>query len=621
MVNAGKKMKKRSEVPGFILMALLSGFALTFKMTDAIPFWAYGKVTQDFLIARIYSLLGEYQFDMMAASLLCGCAISFVNNRFREYLKGYGLPLFFSAVLVLGRSAALYGNLSGSFRALPLFIRALLAIAGFAVIFRYLFALFEAGLEKIRITNAIPESLSFLFGDHIFRNVFILLFLLWLPVCILNFPGNHNSDFIGQLLQNTGEMPYSTHHPIVLTQVIGLFFGLFKMIFGNYDMALFVWILLQMAALSAALSLTLSELKKKGASRALLLAILAVYVLSPIYSNIVTTAIKDVFFSAACIWYCVLVMRFYEDEAGFMKDKKSIFHAVLAAFFVCMCRNNGSVIVFVNGIVMCIHALKNAEDKGGRILVKKSVFLLILPLAICTAISSGIEEAQGAENDGLKEMMSVPMQQTSLYLTRYEDELTDKEKESINALFGNYEYMIEHYDPTISDTVKQFYDVSASGDVVKDYIGTWAKMFFKHPGTYFESFFLSSYGWFDPETDTSVRYEGDSELFTRTGLFEGADELLIYFYRYIDRISFFGMLQSPGLWTIIMFILIRKYKGSSHLYAMQLITLLVCMAGPCFMKHARYAFPIMFTIPFMTGFMLTEETVRDTDKDKERVIK
>jgi hypothetical protein len=127
-------------------------------------------------------------------------------------------------------------------------------------------------------------------------------------------------------------------------------------------------------------------------------------------------------------------------------------------------------------------------------------------------------------------------------------------------------------------------------------------MFFKHPGTYFESFFMSTYGWFDPETDTSVRYELDSDYFSKTGLFEGADELLIYFYRYIDRLSFFGALQSPGLWTWIMFLLIRRRRKNLHLYPMQLITLLVCMAGPCFMKHARYAFPIMFTVPFLMGY-------------------
>ena len=142
-------------------------------------------------------------------------------------------------------------------------------------------------------------------------------------------------------------------------------------------------------------------------------------------------------------------------------------------------------------------------------------------------------------------------------------------------------------------------------------------MFTKHPGTYLESFFISAYGWFDPETDTSVRYEDDTGFFTRTGLFPGANEILLFFYRYIDRLSFFGMLQSPGLWTWIMFLLIRRRKENLHLYPKQLITLLVCMAGPCFMKHARYAFPIMFTMPFLVGYegLLT---VRDAEPIKER---
>ena len=43
----------------FVISALLAGFAITYRTTEAAPFWAYGKVTQDFLIARIYSTLGE----------------------------------------------------------------------------------------------------------------------------------------------------------------------------------------------------------------------------------------------------------------------------------------------------------------------------------------------------------------------------------------------------------------------------------------------------------------------------------------------------------------------------------------------------------------------------------
>ncbi len=597
--TVSNKKNTSREKAVFILSSLLAGFALTFRFTEGAPFWAYGRVSLDFFKARIFSGLGDYQFDMLIASVMCGAAIHYVTGKFRGYIRGSVLPFILGFVIVLGRSAAEFGNLSAVFDTLPFMIRALLASLGFGVIFRLIFALFEAGLEKVSSLDTGLKIAGRIFDEHLFRNVVLILMVLWLPVTILNYPGNYNADFIGQMMQNTGDMPWSGHHPIVLTAIIGLWFKLFKAIFGNYDLGLFVWILLQELALSAALALTLKELKKRGAKTPLLTLVFGIYVLSPIYSNIVTTAIKDVFFIAAVIWYLILAVSFYDDEKAFISDRKRVLKFCLAAILVCMCRNNGSIIVFVNGLVMSVYAMDKSKAAG---IAKKALALIVIPIGIYTALSSGIKTAVNAESDGLKEMMSIPMQQTTLYMIRYGDELTAEEIESINALFGNYQDMIESYDPTISDPVKQYYDTEADSSVVTGYMTTWAKMFFKHPGTYFESFFLSVYGWFDPETDTSIRYEGDSELFTKTGLFEGADEILIFAYRYIDRISFFGMLQSPGLWTWIMILLIRRRKGSAHMYAVQLISLLVCMAGPCFMKHARYAFPIMFTIPFMMGY-------------------
>ena len=603
MEKTSMKKKNRFGAAGFVLSALLCGFAITYKTTEAIPFWAYGRVSMDFVIARIYSTLGDFQFDMVVAAILCGVAIKYINEKFGEYVRGYFLPMILGFIVILGRSARDLGDLSGIYGTFPFIIRSVLASFGFGIIFRYVFALFEAGLSRISVMDCSRKIFDKLFGDHSFRNVTILLMLLWLPIMILNAPGNHNADFIGQLMQTTGDMPWSGHHPIILTAFIGLFFGAFKALFGNYDAALFVWIFLQALALAAALSLTITCLKKKKAGIPLLVTVLAIYVLSPIYSNIATTAIKDVPFAAACIWYCVLCTEYYEDISAFMKKRSSLAAILIASALVCICRNNGSIIIFVNGLVMSVYGLGKVSGKTDiRATVKRAAYFLVIPLAFCTAMSSGIKAYVNAESDGLKEMLSIPMQQTTLTMVRYESELTYEEISSVNALFGDYRDMIELYDPTISDPVKQFYDTDASREVVSGYLKTWFRMFFKHPGTYFESFFLSTYGWFDPETDTSVRYELDSEYFSRTGLFEGADELLIFFYRYIDRISVFGALQSPGLWTWIMLILIRRRKGNLHLYPMQLISLLVCMAGPCFMKHARYAFPIMFTIPFLMGY-------------------
>jgi hypothetical protein len=584
----------------FVISAFLAGFALTYKQTEAIPFWAYGKVTLDFIKARLYTLMGDYQFDMIAASILAGCAIYLVREKFGRNLKGYVLPFILGFIVILGRSALATGSLDGCFGAFPLLIRSALAGIGYGIIFRNVFALFEALLDKFAASSTDPGNLRKVYDRICFRNVFILLMVLWLPVMVINFPGNYNSDFIGQMMQTTGEMPWSTHHPIVLTAFIGIFFGAIHTVTGSYDAALFLWILMQSAALAASLSLTVSFLKKKGAGALPLITVIGIYVLSPIYSNIASTAIKDVPFAAACIWYCVLVTELYEDTKGFLGDKKKIAMICLAAFFICMCRNNGVIIVFVNGVVMCVYGMKDKAIKTG--LIKKFLVFLIIPICLHTALSSGIAAATDAESDGLKEMLSIPIQQTARYITKYESEMTDEETESIDALFGDHMKMIEGYDPFISDPVKRFYDTDASKTVVTSYFKTWFRQFFKHPGVYFESFFMSTFGWFDPEADTAVRYEEDLYYVSKNGIVTGADEALVVIYRYLNSISLLGFLQSPGLWTWIMLILIRRKKGSLHLYPMQIISLLVCMAGPCFMKHARYAFPIMFTIPFMMGY-------------------
>ena len=252
--------KKKYGTVRFILSALLCGFAITYKTTEAIPFWAYGRVSLDFIIARIYSVLGDFQFDMVVAALLSGIAIKYIDEKFPGSVRGYFLPMILGFVVILGRSVRDLGDLSGIYGTVPFVIRSVLASLGFGIIFRYLFALFEAGLERVSVMNLSRKAFDKLFGGHCFRNVIILLMLLRLPVMILNAPGNHNADFIGQLMQTTGEMPWSGHHPIVLTAFIGLFFGAFKAVFGSYDPALFVWIVLQALGFAAALSLTITYL-------------------------------------------------------------------------------------------------------------------------------------------------------------------------------------------------------------------------------------------------------------------------------------------------------------------------------------------------------------------------
>ena len=144
-----------------------------------------------------------------------------------------------------------------------------------------------------------------------------------------------------------------------------------------------------------------------------------------------------------------------------------------------------------------------------------------------------------------------------------------------------------------------------TGGELVEYFLAWAKGFFKHPGVYFEAFFAHVYGWFEPGVSNAPRYEAEYNLFAKKGLFTGADKVLVFVYRLADRITPLGLLQNVGAYTWAMLILCgylkRNNKKMLVLLTPLLVSLLICMVSPCFYLHPRYAYPYMFTLPFLYG--------------------
>lgn len=127
---------------------------------------------------------------------------------------------------------------------------------------------------------------------------------------------------------------------------------------------------------------------------------------------------------------------------------------------------------------------------------------------------------------------------------------------------------------------------------------------------YFEAFFLHIYGWFTPAVANSIRYEADAGgLIRQGGLFPNAEKLLIFFYRFAARTPL-GFLENTGaaVWALFFLTFYQKRRGQTAALwagAPLWVSLLICMASPCFFGHPRYAFPILFTQPFLYGFTLT----------------
>ena len=118
------------------------------------------------------------------------------------------------------------------------------------------------------------------------------------------------------------------------------------------------------------------------------------------------------------------------------------------------------------------------------------------------------------------------------------------------------------------------------------------------------------YGWFDPAVSNSIRYEADTyDAIRQGGLFPDAEKLLIFYYRFAGR-TLLGFFENTGasVWALVFLTFYQKrhrQRAAVCAGAPLWVSLLICMASPCFFGHPRYAFPILFTLPFLYGFTLT----------------
>lgn len=563
------------------------------------------KSALHYFYAEVTQLLGEFDLNGL---LLFVLAVIFIcrsgQNIHEKYASGRILPFFFSFCLLIGQSYAQTGDWNGCFGSVFQFLHFLTAFFGYAVLFRYLIPLFFGLYQRAAESGWKPPAcLGRFSGEKSFRNVFLLLMLLWLPVLLLNYPANLCYDFIGQVSQALGVSAYSSHHPLLHTLIAGNVIKLGRALTGSVDFGLFLYMLLQMAALAAALAGTVARMAKRQVSQLLRLLVSAVYVFAPMYSNMASTAVKDIPFMAAFIWYLLLLEELVaEGAAG--KTRTFAGKLLLAEVLTGLLRNNGIYVVVLTGIVFGVCLWKKA---GKRNALRLLTGMVVLPGVLCFGINATMSSVLSAEKGSIAEALSIPFQQTARYLTVYGDSLTAQERETIESVLGDVGRIAERYNPDSSDPVKALYHKDCGIPELAAYFKVWAADFFKHPDVYFQAFFAHVYGWFDPGVTNSIRYEAETELFRQGGLIPGADKLLLFVYRFAAYVPFLEILENVGVYTWLLFLLagmaIRKREKRGLLLTPLFVSLLICMASPCFYLHPRYAYPIMFTIPFLYGIL------------------
>lgn len=599
------------------LKAFFTAYALTAVFQEPFFLWQFETVL-DYIIASVYEVLGEYRLEFVLIWLLTsvfyyrleGLDGNTCPKAGMDWKKGSSRLLagFFAMCLLVGRSYYKIGSWDYCFGSPANLIKFGLSLIGYGYLFYALMGCAAGWLKKERFVG--PET--HFFSKNAFWKVFLILIVVYSPVVLICYPGVLCWDTIGQIEQVILETGYSTHHPLVHTLLVGGLIKFGHFMFGAYEPGLFMYMILQIVMLAAALSATVAVLAARKVRFRWLACLVALYCISPIYSNIVSVAIKDVPYCAFVIGYGICFVLLLETPE-YIKNKKFLACFVLMQVGAILFRNNGLPMVCLSGLGALIYLFRKYTWKER---LRYCLAGFAISIAIGKLITLLLMQATGAVKGGAGEMFSIPFQQTARYLQLYSKELSPEEREAIEEVFGSAEHMAYVYDPNISDPVKALYDKSSTTEELMVYFGAWAKGLIKHPVVYVEAFLNHVYGWFTAGVNNGIRYEVPVyDSIFKPGIFSETQKVVLFLYRFADRLSLLSILQNVGAYVWGLFFLAYfqyKEKKAGLLYGgLPLwISLLVCMASPCYIYHPRYALPIVFLLPFLYGVTVSGKEKR-----------
>ena len=472
--------------------------------------------------------------------------------------------------------------------------------------------------KKELVENEKKSKFNILFDKHPFLFSILFIILSWLIYIIAFYPCIMSPDPSFQILQFFGiDNKYSTyvnlidesviltnHHPVIHSILIGMCVKIGLNVFNSTNAGLFIYTIIQTFILAGTLSYTIKFLKEINVSIGYRKLCLFIYAFVPVFAFYALSPVKDVIFSSLIILYVISIYKFIKktDKLNFIDAIKETILLILITLF----RNNGFHVIILSFPFLFLLGRKNLFKYLTIFLIVISFYFsynkVILPHFKITAGS-------------IREMLSVPFQQTARYVKKHENEISQNDKKIIDKVL-KYDDLKDRYKPQIADPVKNKFNKDASKDDLKKYFKVWYKGFKKHPITYVEAFVNNTYGYVYPiktnwyiytKYNKTINEYGFNYHFNNLNSLRDILSLIGIIFPYIPAL---GLLVNIGFNTwIILFMIIyliykKKYKEIICLIP-SVIILMVCFASPV-NTYFRYMMPNIFLMPILFGIFKKE---------------
>ena len=466
-------------------------------------------------------------------------------------------------------------------------------------------------IKKSKFNTLLKEK------PFIFSLIFILL--CWLIYLIAFYPGILSPDPSYQILQYFGiDNKYSyysilidksviitNHHPVIHTLLLGSCIKIGIKLFNSFNIGLFIYTLIQTFILAATLSYTIKFMKEINVNEKYRKLCLFIYALVPVFPLYALSPVKDVIFGCLIILYVISLYKFIKNKCSM--NVKDIVREIILIILIMLFRNNGFHVVLLSFPFLFLTSRKN---------LKKYLLIFLVVISFYFSYNKVILPHFKITNGSVREMLSVPFQQTARYVKKHKNEVTKSEKKAIDKIL-DYDTIDKRYNPKLADPVKNKFNRYYTNNDLKNYFKVWLLELKKHPITYIEATINNTYGYFYPVETNWYVYIIPKKIVNDFGFDYSFNSL--YILRYVlsaialvfPYIPFIGLFVNIGFntWILLFMLSYLLYKKNykSIIYILpSLILLLVCFVSPA-NTYFRYALPNIFLMPTLFSMFIKEK--------------
>ena len=536
------------------------------------------------------------------------------------------LATLFSIFTLIGLSYSKLGNWNFIFANFRQFLIAVIAFAGYFLLFDACLGLLYSFLTKKNILKVFSRyNFSEKIEKHYFLFSFIVISIFWVLYVLCHLPGSVPYDGYRQINMFYGIEPISNHHPWLLTMFFGLLMNIGRNISDNFGVFLIVAVLFTSEALCYAT--VCNKIKKWNAPFWFNVFSLLFFSILPVFGAYSQVVMKDGIFSALFALFFVLYVDISRTcVLGKKMDNpvKMFIALFVVELLVCLTRNNGLYMILPADILLLFFVTKGK----GKYVLTLTICLILSYYCLDNKLATMVGVAPGSK----REMLSIPFQQTARYVRDYSEEISEEEKAAIQGVL-NYDSLAELYVPETSDPVKGTYhwayDTAVENpgekEALQAYFQAWLKGLFKRPGCYVQATLNNIYGYFYPD-ETSGYTQAGYYLITDDpvvdyGFFDieftnNWPEMRYFLERFSEcmrRLPGIGLLYSSGTWSwmliiLSVFFIVRKKWSLFYITVPFIVLLMVCCASPV-NGYLRYILPLMASAPWLLALFVKAESV------------